>query len=94
MNIYSDDALNAHAAADEALSDIEQLIAAAELIAIDHFASNKREENALRGVIDAMVRRFADMDDLRATEWKALRERPKAETQAASGGEEAEKNPG
>ena len=82
MRIYSDDARNAHCATDEAIGDIHQLAQAAQLIAIDHFTSNKPEENALRGVIDALLRRFADMDDLRDAEWEALRERPEAEKQA------------
>ena len=98
MNIYSDDAKNAHTATDEAIGDIHQLAQAAELIAFDYFSGNKPEQGALRGVIDAMLRRFADMDDLRDAEWKAiggklLSEEHEAEKQAASAGDDAEKNP-
>ena len=84
MNIYSDDTKNAHVATDEALGDIHQLAQAAELIAFDYFSGNKPEDNALRGVLYALLRRCADMDDLRDAEWKAIGDnvRSEAETQA------------
>ena len=84
MNIYSDPTKNAHTATDETIADIHQLAQAAELIAFDYFSEKKPEQGALRGVIDALLRRFADTDDLRDAEWKAtggksMKEFPKVE---------------